>query len=99
MNKAFTKETEPIEDFDEDRLSILFPPEVETTLRPGGYARLMDEFLWLMNRERPQVTLRYHGPPGMATVRRTATISTEKSACVKSTGAFVFLPGAWISQK
>ena len=25
-------------------------------ITPGGHARLMDEFLWLMNKERPEIT-------------------------------------------
>lgn len=56
MNKAFTKETEPIEDFDEEEAVNPLPTGSRNYITPGGYARLMDEFLWLMNRERPQVT-------------------------------------------
>ena len=56
MNKAFTKETEPVDDFDEEEAVNPLPTGSKNYITPGGYARLMDEFLWLMNRERPQVT-------------------------------------------
>ena len=56
MNKAFTKETEPIEDLDEEEVVNPLPAGSRNYITPGGHARLMDEFLWLMNKERPQVT-------------------------------------------
>ena len=56
MNKAFTKETEPVDDFDEEEAVNPLPTGSRNYITPGGHARLMDEFLWLMNRERPQVT-------------------------------------------
>jgi len=58
MSKAFTRESEP-DDLDEegngDALSSL-PSGPKNYITPQGHKRLMDEFLWLMNRERPQVT-------------------------------------------
>lgn len=58
MSKAFTRESEP-DDLDEegngDALPSL-PSGAKNYITPEGHKRLMDEFLWLMNRERPQVT-------------------------------------------
>lgn len=58
MSKAFTRESEP-DDLDEegsgDTLPSL-PSGTKNYITPEGHKRLMDEFLWLMNRERPQVT-------------------------------------------
>ncbi|MDQ3187019.1 MAG: transcription elongation factor GreB [Pseudomonadota bacterium] len=59
MSKAFTKETEPVNGLDEEEATEPLPSLPAGTrnyITPGGYARLMDEFLWLMNKERPQVT-------------------------------------------
>ncbi|SEL11131.1 transcription elongation factor GreB [Nitrosovibrio tenuis] len=62
MSKAFTREPESDSNFDEEEagaslppLSSL-PPGSRNYITPGGYKRLMDEFLWLMNKERPQIT-------------------------------------------
>ena len=55
MNKAFTKETDAVDEIEEDEVSPL-PSGSKNYITPGGQARLMDEFLWLMNKERPQVT-------------------------------------------
>ncbi len=59
MNKAFIREAEPDESLGEqefiDALPAL-PAGSRNYITPRGYARLMDEFLWLMNRERPRVT-------------------------------------------
>lgn len=56
MNKAFTRETEPIDDSGEEEATSPLPAGSKNYITPGGHARLMDEFLWLMNKERPQVT-------------------------------------------
>lgn len=59
MNKAFIKETESSDGLDEDEAIdplLPLPPGSKNYITPGGHARLMDEFLWLMNKERPQVT-------------------------------------------
>lgn len=56
MNKAFIKESEEVDDPDEDAGVDLLPSTGKNYITPGGYARLMDEFLWLMNKERPQIT-------------------------------------------
>ncbi len=56
MNKAFIKETEGIDDSEEDTGVDLLPSSSKNYITPGGYTRLMDEFLWLMNKERPQMT-------------------------------------------
>lgn len=56
MNKAFIKESEEVDDSDEDPSVDLLPSTGKNYITPGGYARLMDEFLWLMNKERPQIT-------------------------------------------
>ncbi|SDZ97522.1 transcription elongation factor GreB [Nitrosospira multiformis] len=58
MSKAFTRESES-DDLDEEGngngLPSL-PSGSKNYITPEGHKRLMDEFLWLMNRERPQVT-------------------------------------------
>ena len=59
MNKAFIKEPESIDGLGEDEVVAPLPPlpaGSKNYITPGGHARLMDEFLWLMNKERPQVT-------------------------------------------
>ena len=55
MNKAFTKEADPVDEPEKEEVSPL-PSGSKNYITPGGQARLMDEFLWLMNKERPQVT-------------------------------------------
>ncbi len=56
MSKAFTKESEATDDLDEEAGVSPLPPHSKNYITPDGYARLMDEFLWLMNKERPHVT-------------------------------------------
>lgn len=58
MSKAFTRESEP-DDLDEEgngNALPSLPSGAKNYITPQGHKRLMDEFLWLMNRERPQVT-------------------------------------------
>lgn len=56
MNKAFIKETEQIDDLDEEDVANPLPVGSRNYITASGHARLMDEFLWLMNKERPKVT-------------------------------------------
>lgn len=59
MSKAFTRETEPDNDPGEEEAVSSpspLPAGSKNYITPGGHKRLMDEFLWLMNRERPHVT-------------------------------------------
>ncbi len=59
MNKAFTREPEADSEIDEEEIGNSLPTLPfgnRNYITPGGHKRLMDEFLWLMNRERPQVT-------------------------------------------
>lgn len=59
MNRAFTREAEPDESLDEqESINSLpaLPAGSRNYITPGGHARLMDEFVWLMNKERPRVT-------------------------------------------
>ena len=61
MSKAFTKETDPNDLDEEGDVNALpsipsSPAGSKNYITPGGHKRLMDEFLWLMNKERPQVT-------------------------------------------
>ena len=61
MSKAFTKETDWEDDYDEEESdsgisSLPLPSGSRNYITPDGHARLMNEFLWLMNKERPQVT-------------------------------------------
>jgi len=62
MSKAFTREREADNDFAEEEasnsLSSLppLPAGSKNYITPDGHQRLLDEFQWLMNKERPQVT-------------------------------------------
>ena len=59
MSKAFTRETEADNDFAEEEASSvapILPVGSKNYITPAGHQRLMDEFHWLMNKERPQVT-------------------------------------------
>lgn len=58
MSKAFTKETERDNDLEEELANGMLPLPTgsKNYITPEGHKRLMDEFLWLMNKERPQVT-------------------------------------------
>jgi transcription elongation factor GreB len=58
MSKAFTRETERDNDLEEEVDNGLppLPTGSKNYITPEGHKRLMDEFLWLMNKERPQVT-------------------------------------------
>ena len=58
MSKAFTKETEPADDLEEEVIDTpsSLPAGSRNYITPCGHARLMDEFQWLMNKERPHVT-------------------------------------------
>ncbi|MDP3228539.1 MAG: transcription elongation factor GreB [Acidovorax sp.] len=53
MNKAFTKETDT--DDDEDLALPPLPAGGKNYITPGGYARLRDELLDLIDNERPKV--------------------------------------------
>lgn len=55
MSKAFTKEVDQDEELAGEGTSPL-PAGSKNYITPGGHARLMEEFLWLMDKERPQVT-------------------------------------------
>jgi transcription elongation factor GreB len=55
MSKAFTKEVDQDEELEGEGASPL-PAGSKNYITPGGHARLMEEFLWLMDKERPQVT-------------------------------------------
>jgi len=54
MNKAFVKESDQDED-DELPESQALPQGTRNYLTPGGYARLRDELVHLMNVERPEI--------------------------------------------
>lgn len=61
MSKAFVKETDWDDDPDMEESgsavsSLPLPSGSRNYITPVGHERLMDEFLWLMNKERPRVT-------------------------------------------
>lgn len=56
MSKLFTEETKLIDDLEENKPNNQLPIVSKNYITPGGHARLMGEFLWLMNKERPEVT-------------------------------------------
>ena len=102
MSKAFTRETEADNDFAEEDASPLPPLPVgsKNYITPGGHQRLMDEFHWLMNKERPQVTATVaRGLPRTATGRRMRDYIYGKKRCVKSTGATSFFTRRLTSPK
>jgi transcription elongation factor GreB len=53
MSKAFTKETEPETDFDDEVPEL--PPGVKNYITPEGLQRLRDEFRHLQQEERPKI--------------------------------------------
>ena len=58
MSKAFTREKERDNDLEEEVANGMppLPTGSKNYITPEGHKRLMDEFQWLMNKERPQVT-------------------------------------------
>ena len=56
MSKAFVKETDTADEFDEEAFLSPLPPASKNYITPGGYARLKEEYLWLLNKELPDVT-------------------------------------------
>lgn len=55
MNKLFTEKTKQIDNMGINRTNNQLPTG-KNYITPGGHARLKGEFLWLMNKERPEVT-------------------------------------------
>lgn len=56
MNKAFVKESDQPDDGEEDVTSFPLLPGGKNYMTPGGYSRLVAEYHWLLERERPEVT-------------------------------------------
>ena len=56
MSKLFTEETKLIDDLEKNKPNNQLPIGSKNYITPGGHARLMVEFLWLMNKGRPEVT-------------------------------------------
>lgn len=57
MNKAFIKENDANDDLDEsEETTAPLPTGSKNYITPGGHARLTEEYLWLLNKERPDVT-------------------------------------------
>src|SRR5690349_24816032 len=61
MSKAFTREPESDSGLDDEEADAplsrsSLPSGSRNYITPDGHKRLMDEFLWLMNKERPHVT-------------------------------------------
>ncbi|MEE8150300.1 MAG: transcription elongation factor GreB [Nitrosomonadaceae bacterium] len=56
MSRLFTEGAKRIDDLEENRSNNQLPTGGKNYITPGGHARLMGEFLWLMNKERPKVT-------------------------------------------
>jgi transcription elongation factor GreB len=56
MNKAFTRESDAAGDDGDDELALpALPPGGKNYVTPGGYARLREELLALLDVERPKV--------------------------------------------
>ena len=91
MNKAFTKETDPPEDEDEEDFAVpALPVGSKNYMTPYGYARLSAELDELWKVERPKLVETIFRLRAMAIVQKMATISMAKSACVKLTAVYVF---------
>ena len=56
MSKAFTRESENVEEQDDVEEANPIPEGSKNYLTPGGWQRMRDEVRWLVNEERPQVT-------------------------------------------
>lgn len=56
MNKAFTKESDASEELEEEVVASPLPVGSKNYITPAGHARLMGEYQWLLNKERPDVT-------------------------------------------
>ena len=57
MNKAFTREDDAPEDDFEGEEENPIPPGSKNYLTPAGWQRMREEVKWLVNVERPDVTL------------------------------------------
>jgi len=55
MSKAFTRESDAPGELDVEGANPL-PAGAKNYITPGGHARIKDELLWLLNKERPEVT-------------------------------------------
>lgn len=60
MSKAFTKETEPDDDFAGESGEVAAPASGKNYITPAGYASLRAEWLQLMDGERPKVVEAVH---------------------------------------
>lgn len=56
MSKAFVKEADNLDELEEDVPVPPLPQGSKNYMTPGGHARLTEEYLWLLNKERPDVT-------------------------------------------
>lgn len=56
MNKAFVKENDDSEELEAEVVSSPLPVGSKNYITPAGHARLMEEYQWLLNKERPDVT-------------------------------------------
>lgn len=56
MSKLFMENSKSIDNLEEDSPDSHLSTGYKNYITPGGHARLMDEFLWLMNKERPEAT-------------------------------------------
>ena len=55
MNKAFTRETDDVDDDDAPEGAPLLPQGTRNYMTPGGFARLRDELDHLVQKERPEL--------------------------------------------
>jgi hypothetical protein len=85
MNKAFVKESEDADDDEAPEAQL--PAGTKNYMTVRGHAQIRAEFEHLVKVERPAIVRWCPGPRATATARKTATTSTARSACAKSTGA------------
>ena len=101
MNKAFTNEDAAAEAFDDDDVDSAppLPQGTRNYMTPGGYARLKASSKRSTGSSGRSSWRRCRGRPATATARRTATTSTARSGCARSTGASASSSGGSTSPK
>src|SRR6202047_1328406 len=97
MSKAFVKETDDEDDLPDEPLAI--PAGVKNYMTPEGHRRMQEELRQLLRWSARKWWKPWPGPPGTATGRRTATISTASAACARLTGASASCPSGWKAPK
>jgi transcription elongation factor GreB len=94
MSKAFTRETE---DEDDDELSPLpaIPAGTKNYITPAGYRRLKDEYMQLLDVERPALVQTVHWAASNGDRSENGDYIYGKNVCARSTAACASSPSGW----